>query len=530
MLWVNGGGGIDMDRDGAYSQAFIKLGLSMDEVRQTALYVGGRYCHWTEQRGVAITPWLARKLKMPVRYVYNRKDAFSTCISEKSFRTRLGFTNEGVITAVQMYSLNEVGVGWRDSISPLSAVSSGVAGFSQGTNCTDLFQQLEQAFTNTALLTVDPTNFNTELPNMAFSHIAAELEKDPIDIMTLNLKPNGKFSMDLCLEAAKNAFDWDGKYHAPGTETLPDGRLHGLAMAIGWVSSSRSNRANMNLCLKRDGKVYLPYNEMEVGIHVGDMHQLVIAEETGMKVEDVIVYYAPHYPNWCSAASDDRASCASYTAKEAALNLKRAICQKGFAQLGAQSADEVDIVDSRLVLKSDPSKNMALGGLINVNGWSDSISKYRSGKLDELQCMFIDFCEVAVDTETGDVETLQHVMTHDYGKVIRRSSCIGQIELHSIMFDGAGRLEEVVWDKATGALLSGNMIDYKVPTRLDISPVDIIPVESRNGYGAYGASSLGHAHLQRSLMVAAVSNALGTWVTSAPVTPDKVLRALGKIG
>jgi xanthine dehydrogenase molybdenum-binding subunit len=94
-----------------------------------------------------------------------------------------------------------------------------------------------------------------------------------------------------------------------------------------------------------------------------------------------------------------------------------------------------------------------------------------------------------------------------------------------------GKLEEMVYDPATGVLLNGNLIDYKVATMKDIGPIGTILVETGMGYGPYGLIGLGEdiATVLPGLIAPAVYNAIGVWIEDFPITPDKVLKALGKI-
>jgi CO/xanthine dehydrogenase Mo-binding subunit len=78
--------------------------------------------------------------------------------------------------------------------------------------------------------------------------------------------------------------------------------------------------------------------------------------------------------------------------------------------------------------------------------------------------------------------------------------------------------------------MPGNPMDYGIATNLDIGSVDTVLVETGMGYGPYGSIGIGEdvATVVPALLIPAVHNALGVWVDSYPVTPDKVLRALGK--
>jgi CO/xanthine dehydrogenase Mo-binding subunit len=139
--------------------------------------------------------------------------------------------------------------------------------------------------------------------------------------------------------------------------------------------------------------------------------------------------------------------------------------------------------------------------------------------------------EVEVDTETGEVEVTKVVNVNDVGKVINRGSCEGQQYGGTYMGVGRAKSEEVVHDPVTGVMLNGNLIDYKIATMLDVGPVDTILVESGMGYGPYGVVGIGEdvATVVPALLGPAVYNATGVWIDDYPITPDKVLGALGKV-
>jgi xanthine dehydrogenase molybdenum-binding subunit len=98
---------------------------------------------------------------------------------------------------------------------------------------------------------------------------------------------------------------------------------------------------------------------------------------------------------------------------------------------------------------------------------------------------------------------------------------------------GVGRAmwEEVVHDPATGVMLNGNLVDYKIATIDDCGPIDTILLESRLGFGPYGLTGIGEdvATMIPALMGPAVYNAIGVWIDDYPITPERLLRALGKI-
>jgi xanthine dehydrogenase molybdenum-binding subunit len=96
---------------------------------------------------------------------------------------------------------------------------------------------------------------------------------------------------------------------------------------------------------------------------------------------------------------------------------------------------------------------------------------------------------------------------------------------------GRGLTEEMVWDPQTGVLLNRNLLDYKIPTIKDCPGADTVIVETEMGHGPYGTVGVGEdvATMIPALLGPAVYNAIGVWVDDFPITPNKVLKALGKI-
>jgi CO/xanthine dehydrogenase Mo-binding subunit len=138
--------------------------------------------------------------------------------------------------------------------------------------------------------------------------------------------------------------------------------------------------------------------------------------------------------------------------------------------------------------------------------------------------------EIEVDAETGEIFVVNVANVNDVGKVINRMSCEGQQYGGSIMALGRSLTEEMIYDPVTGVLLNGNLLDYKIMTLNDIGPIETKLVESGMGYGPYGLVGIGEdiGTVAMGLIAPAVYNAIGAWIDDYPITPDKVLKALGK--
>ncbi len=136
--------------------------------------------------------------------------------------------------------------------------------------------------------------------------------------------------------------------------------------------------------------------------------------------------------------------------------------------------------------------------------------------------------EVEVDTFTGNVRVLKVCVAQDVGKVLNSLGLKGQIEGGVVMGMGYALTEELKMEK--GFVLNPNFHDYKLPTASDIPEIDFTPVETIDPEGPYGAKGVGEAPLipTAAAIANAVSDALGIAITSLPITPEKILRALAE--
>jgi xanthine dehydrogenase molybdenum-binding subunit len=144
----------------------------------------------------------------------------------------------------------------------------------------------------------------------------------------------------------------------------------------------------------------------------------------------------------------------------------------------------------------------------------------------------IQFVEVEVDTETGRLELLRVLSATDVGQIIDPPSLEGQLNgaLGSAGIDTA-LFEESVLDRTSGHILNTNMIDYKWRTFMDLPEMENLVLETplpSHRFKAIGVAEIATSPGPSAVLMA-VSNAVGKPVTEYPLTPDKIMRALGRI-
>ena len=138
--------------------------------------------------------------------------------------------------------------------------------------------------------------------------------------------------------------------------------------------------------------------------------------------------------------------------------------------------------------------------------------------------------EVEVDTETGQLSVIRLVSADDVGKAINPDLVIGQIEGAVVQAQGYAILED--YKTKDGKVLTDQLSTYLIPTILDIpDSVESVIVEVPDPKGPWGARGLGELPFLpvAPVIAAAIHDATGVWINEFPFTPERVLRALGKI-
>lgn len=191
--------------------------------------------------------------------------------------------------------------------------------------------------------------------------------------------------------------------------------------------------------------------------------------------------------------------------------------------------EDLNTADGVVFVKGNPEKNMKWRAMGNDR----TILGYGRFEPDFTMCnCMMSFVEVEVDTETGKVRLVRVVNATDVGQIIdpqglegQLNGCVGSAGIDSAIF------EETVLDRRTGHILNANLIDYKWRTFSDLPVIDHIVLETPFPSHRFHAVGVGEISTSPgpSATLMATSNAIGTWLHEYPVTPDKVLKALGKI-
>ena len=141
------------------------------------------------------------------------------------------------------------------------------------------------------------------------------------------------------------------------------------------------------------------------------------------------------------------------------------------------------------------------------------------------------FAEVEVDTWTGVVRATRVLAVHDCGRAMNPLTLRSQINGGVILGTSYALMEERVLDLDLGRMLNPNLESYKILGARDVPAIEVMLTEVHTGANNTGAIGIGEpATIPTAAAIAcAVHDALGVAVRSLPLTPAKVLTALGKV-
>ncbi len=137
---------------------------------------------------------------------------------------------------------------------------------------------------------------------------------------------------------------------------------------------------------------------------------------------------------------------------------------------------------------------------------------------------------VDVDTETGEVHLVEVISANDVGQAVNPQQVQGQIEGGVVQAAGYAVTENFI--QKDGYVLTDKLSNYLIPTVLDVpDKVQALILEYADPIGPYGARGMGEMPFLplAPAVVAAVHAATDVWFHEFPLTPEKVLRGLGKI-
>jgi xanthine dehydrogenase YagR molybdenum-binding subunit len=374
--------------------------------------------------------------------------------------------------------------------------------------------------------------------------LAAKLGLDPIELRLRNLttvsqarKDNPPYTttgLRSCLVDGAKQFGWEQARRAP----RPGGPVRkGVGVAAGlWIGGGAWPPATIVVKLFPDGSVNLNMGASDIGTGTKTVMSMVVAEELGIPLDRILVEHADTATTQFTNPSGGSKTVPteSPAVRDAAIDVKKQVVALAAEQLKVDAAS-LDVRGGAIVSTADGAKKLDLAGIRGIGDLGVVVGVGRRGPDpgDKVVNPFAaHFAEVEVDTRTGEVKVLRFLAAQDSGRVMNRLSYNNQVFGGITMGVGLALTEDRVVDRVhEGRVLSANLHDYKVPTAMDV-PADqaCLPIDLHDtACNSVGAKGLGEpATIPAAAAVAnAVADALGVRVPDSPISPMRVLAALG---
>jgi CO/xanthine dehydrogenase Mo-binding subunit len=135
--------------------------------------------------------------------------------------------------------------------------------------------------------------------------------------------------------------------------------------------------------------------------------------------------------------------------------------------------------------------------------------------------------DVEVDPETGKVSILRFTSVQDVGKAIHPSYVEGQMQGGSVQGIGWA-LNEEYWMNQDGGMVNSSLLDYRMPTSLDLPNIDTEIVEVANPGHPFGVRGVGEANIipPPAAVANAIYHAIGVRMNRLPMKPSAVMEAI----
>jgi xanthine dehydrogenase YagR molybdenum-binding subunit len=346
-----------------------------------------------------------------------------------------------------------------------------------------------------------PASFGME---SAMDDLAVKLGMDPVELRLKN-DPSPIRQREYALGAER--FGWKQKYRRPGSSTGVVKTGVGCAGAA-WPAGGASRQTQGEAQINPDGSIEFRLGVQDIGTGTKTVIAVVAAELLGLKPEQITVKVGDtNFPPGPGSGGSTTCASISPTVYD--------ICTKALQQMQTQSG----LADARGKNWLAACKKLGVNPLVVHGQWQPGLSSDRA--------CGVQFAEVAVDTETGSVTVTKVVAVHDCGLIIDKLTLESQINGGVIMGMGYALYEERVMDDLSGVLLNPNFETYKLPGIADVPEIEILLINMPER----GVIGIGEpATVPTAAAIAnAVANALGVRISGLPITPAKVLAALGKV-
>jgi carbon-monoxide dehydrogenase large subunit len=530
------------------------LGVSAERVRCVTGDVGGGFGSkiQTYPEYVALA-WAARRLGRPVKWVSSRTEGFLTDAQSRDHVLvgELALDATGRITALRVHSTSNLGAYVAPCI-PISTLSNMERMISGLYAIPAIHLRVEGVLTNTVPINVYRGVGRLECVytvERLVERAARETGRDPVALRRANMVR--AFPYRTATGALYDSGDYVARldeaiergdaagFPARRVEVARRGRLRGLAVGPYIEGTGGVPQEYAEVRVLPTGAVEVPIGSQSQGQGHETVFAQVVAERLGVPFETVRIVMGDtdrvaRGVGTFASRSMVRAGSAAVEATDALVAVGKAMA----AHLLEAAAPDVEYRDGAFrVVGTDRSIDLfavaraaAAGQLPEALGTALGAATMHENPAFAF-ANGCGACEVEVDPETGAVEIVALTMVDDSGRSVNPMIVHGQ--MHGAVAQGIGQalIEECVYDRTSGQLLSGSFLDYAIPRAGDLPAISVISRDvpsPTNPLGVKGAGEGGTVGAPGAVIHAILDALapLGVEHIDMPATPERVWRAI----
>jgi len=514
-------------------------------VRLLTRYVGGGFGgKGSFYEDLVLASLAARELGQPVKVALSRQQMMHGTVHRPATeqRVRLGATPDGKLTAMSLMTITHC-----DRRGNFTEHASNFA--------RNLYAAPNR-LTGHRLVRLDlPVASAMRAPGeasgtlsleVAMDELAEKLRMDPVELRILNEpetdpetgKPFSIRQLVRCMREGAQLFGWDNRNPTPGR--VRDGRwLVGMGMAAA-IRGNFLLPAKASFTVDGEGVITVKQGMTDIGTGTYTVLAQIAAETLGVPLGDVRVEIGDsELPPAPGSGGQFGAATAGSAALDAGMNLRKAIA-------------DIAVADPASPLYGGPSEDITFqDGVVAIANRSERLSDLirrnrpegltaegevrpaaDSGKWSS-HTYGAHFVEVGVDTVTGEVRTRRMLGVFAAGRILNAKTARSQLTGGMIWGVASALTEGNAVDPRYGSLINQDLASYLVPVQADIGELDAIMLDEvddkANPMGIKGVGELGISGAGAAV-ANAIYNACGVRVRDYPITPDKLLAALGAAG
>lgn len=485
------------------------------------------------------------KTGRPAKIIYTREESLiaSSPRHEMEIKVRIGANKDGHIRGIEVKTLSNTGAFGEHG--PTTVGLSGHKSIPLYSKAEAFRFQYDVVYTNKMSAGAYRGYGATQgifAVESAINELAVKLNMDPVALREMNLTREGDVmhayygetanscTLDRCLERTAEMIGWKEKYPC---RVMPDGKIRGvgIAMAMQGAGISSVDTGSVSIKINDDGFYALTIGASDMGTGCDTILSQMAADCLDCSVDDIIVYGVD--TDVSPYDSGSYASSTTYVTGMATVKACQTLVDKmkayGAEKLGC-SVDDVEFDGEKVYSLKDGSSisRKDIGNAIMCAGENALFATEAHSSPVSPPPFMAGAVEVEVDPETGSVKLIDYAAVVDCGTVVNPNLARVQVEGGLVQGIGMALHENITYNEK-GELAENSLMQYKIPTRMDMGKLRVEFDSSYEPTGPFGAKSIGEIVINTPApaIAQAIYNATGLRFTELPITPEKI--AMGMI-